>query len=448
MRRVLFIVYYFPPSGGAGVQRGLKFLRYLPDFGWEATVLTVPSGAGFPVRDESLLAEIPDRVTVRRTRCPELYDLYRVLSGRRKEADIETASQSAGERGPLRRVLRGLRATLFIPDGRMLWRPFAVRAGRGLLRSAPHDLIFSSGPPFTGHLIARSLHRWSGKPWVADYRDPWTQATFYPRRPAWARAIDLRLEAACVREAAATVVVGEGMAEEFRRRYPELAPERFVVIPNGFDEADFAAVPYRHPEEFRITHAGSLFLGRIPHAFFTVLKERMATDADFAARLRLCFAGRLDRDARRLLQSPPFDRVSELPGYLEHPESVALLRKSRLLLLSTGTDAQARSMVTGKVYEYLASGVPILALAPPDGDAARLIAAGGAGWTLAPDDQEGIRNRLQAIWDAERARPSPGGPPPERPPQFGLERDEGEILRYTRRELTRRLAELFTASCA
>jgi len=444
MRRVLFIVYYFPPSGGAGVQRGLKFLRYLPGFGWTPTVLTVRADAGFPVRDETLLAEIPEGLAVHRTRCPELYRLYRRASNQSKTTDLETASQSAGERRPLRRLLRGLRGALLIPDGRMLWRPFAVKEGMRILESQPHDIIFSSGPPFTCHLIGRDLHRASGLPWVADYRDPWTQATFYPARPAFARAIDLRLEASCVREADRMVMVGRGMAAEMLARYPGLDPERVAVIPNGWDEADFSGVPVRPPAELRITHAGSLFRGRIPAALFEILAAMMSREEDFAARLRLCFAGRVDDEARSLLSRPPFDRVAEMPGYLPHAESIALLRRSRLLLLATGTDAQSRNLVTGKIYEYLASGLPILALAPPDGDAARLVRETGAGWVIDPGDREGIGRRLEEIWRVERERPA--GEAPAAAPLFGLERDEAAIARYSRRELTRRLAELF-AGC-
>jgi len=445
MRRVLFVLYYFPPAGGAGVQRGLKFLRYLPEFGWHPTVLTVRSNSAFPVRDETLLAEVPAGLPVHRTRCPELYGLYRRASGQRLTTDLETASQSAAEGRPVRRLLRAIRAASFIPDGRMLWRPFSIREGKKILASEPYDLIFSSGPPFTCHLIGRDLHRASGLPWVADYRDPWTQATFYPRRPAWARAIDLRLEASCVREAACTVTVGDGMAAEMLARYPRLERSRVAVIPNGYDEGDFAAVPVEPPRELRITHSGSLFRGRIPFAFFEALAGMLAREGDFAQRLRLCFAGRIDEEARALLASPPFDRVSELPGYLPHAGSIALLRRSRLLLLATGTDAQSRNLLTGKVYEYLASGIPILALAPPDGDAARVIREAGAGWVIDPDDRVSIRSRLEEIWRIERSRPASEAPASA--PLFGLSRAEEVIARYARRELTRRLAAAFD-TCA
>ncbi|MFH1145024.1 MAG: hypothetical protein V1774_10815, partial [Candidatus Eisenbacteria bacterium] len=232
------------------------------------------------------------------------------------------------------------------------------------------------------------------------------------------------------------------------RRYPDLPPQRLRVIPNGYDEADFAAVPYRHPQHLRITHSGSLFYRRIPHAFFEVLREMLETQPAFAARLRLCFAGRVDEAALALLRRPPFDRVAEVLGQLTHAGSVELLRRSRLLLLCTGTDAQSRNLVTGKVYEYLAAGPPILALAPRDGDAARLVERTGAGWAHDPDDREGIRRRLNELWRIECEREAGGGTPPDHPPLFGLRRKEPEIALFTRREQTRRLTELFADGCA
>jgi glycosyltransferase involved in cell wall biosynthesis len=446
MHRVLFVVYYFPPSGGPGVQRCLKFIRYLPRFGWEPLVLTVPETADFQVRDETLLGDVPSGLVIRRTRCPEPYGLYRALTRQRGAVSLDVSSQSAAERGPLRRLLRAARATILIPDGRMAWRPHAVRGGLDLRRAVGFDAIFSSGPPFTAHLIGRDLHRRTGCPWVADYRDPWTTATFYPARPRCARRIDERYESSCVHAATRTLVVGEEMAREFRRRHADVDPARFVVLPNGFDPADFADVPHAPPREFRITHAGSLFRGRAPEAFLAAIVDLMREHPGFAGRVRLCFAGRLDAEIRARLTRPPLDRVTELPGYLPHRESVALLRRSRLLLLAIGTDAQARSMVTGKIYEYLASGVPILALAPPDGDAARLIASTGTGWVFGPEDHAGVLAHLRSLWDQEHEREDDPSAVTA-PRQFGCVRNEEEIRRYSRREQAHRLAEILQAAC-
>lgn len=444
MRRVLCVFYYFPPSGGPGVQRGLKFIRYLPQFGWEPIVLTVPANAHFPVRDESLCNEIPPDLVVRRTRCPEFYGAYRLLTGQSRAAALDITTHVSGEERGMRRLLRWLRGALFLPDGRAAWAPFATATGAKMVRELGADLIFSSGPPFTCHLIGRTLKRRTRRPWVADYRDPWTQATFYPARPGFARRRDLALEATCIREADRNIVVGRTMAAEFRQRYGDLAPERFDVIPNGYDEADFAAAPYQPPERLQITHSGSVFAARSPQAFLGALAQLLAEEPEFAAQMRLTFAGRLDQRLQQQLSSKPFAAVTELPGYLPHAESIRLLRRSSLLLLLIGMDAQARSMVTGKLFEYLASGVPILALGPRDGEAARLLRETGAGWVHEPHESDAIRARLREIRQAYRR--SPAGHragDAATPPQFGLTRRSDAIAAYSRRDLTRKLAGIF-----
>ncbi|MBD3237963.1 MAG: glycosyltransferase [Candidatus Eisenbacteria bacterium] len=442
VRRALFVLYYFPPSGGPGVQRGLKFVQYLPDYGWEPVVLTVPRDAHFPVRDESLCAEVPVDLIVRRTRCPEFYGIYRALMGQRGAAPLDIATHGSQETRGIARFLRWLRGALFVPDGRAAWKPFAVAAGTRMIRELGVDLIFSSGPPFTCHLIGRRLQQRSGLPWVADYRDPWTEATFYPPRPPCARRRDQRLESDCLHGAERSIVVGRGMASDFLQRYPDLSPERLVVIPNGYDASDFRDVPFASSESLRITHTGSVFAARSPQAFLDAVADLLRQEPGFAQRVRLTFAGRLDPQLQRQLARAPYDAITELPGYLPHAESIRLLRASSLLLLLIGSDAQARSMVTGKLFEYLASGVPILALGPGDGEAARLLRETGAGWVYEPHDREALRMRLREVWRTHQHTTTQSGAP-HQPLQFGLQRRGSAIEGYSRRALTERLAALF-----
>lgn len=439
MKRVLFILYYFPPAGGAAVQRALKQLRYLPEFGWEPVVLTVGRDASYPVRDPALEAEVPAGMIVQRTRCPEPHALYRRLTGQRPGADLDLATQSAADSGWRRRLSRAVRATLFVPDARIGWLPFAVPVGFRLVRETGCEAIVSSGPPFTCHLIGRALARRSRLPWIADYRDPWTQATYYPKRPDWVRALDERLERSCVREAARSITVGEGMARQLRDASPETAPERVVVIPNGYDPAEFVDVPFSPPETLRITHAGSLFYNRIPHAFFGAVEDLLAEDSAAKTDLRLQFAGRLDEAVLQLLSREPWSGITTTHGFLPHQENLRLLRSSRLLLLLIGTDAQSKTMVTCKVYEYIASGVPILAVGPPDGDAAAVLRETGSGWIFAHDDQTGLKRKLRDLLEEHRRRPHP-----DRPARFGLEPNPQAISRYSRREQTRTLGALLS----
>ncbi|MBD3334673.1 MAG: glycosyltransferase, partial [Candidatus Eisenbacteria bacterium] len=243
-RRVLFIAYYFPPSGGSGVQRPLKFVKYLERFGWEPVVLTVKESAAFPARDPALAADIPPSTEIHRTPIWEPHTIFQRLTGSRRggAVDVDTVARWDRLSFPARCLSR-IRATLFVPDARIGWFPFAVSRARAIHRRRPVDAVLSTGPPFTAHLIGRSVARRIGRPWVADYRDPWTHAAFYPPRPGWVRRLDRRLEGRCLARADRNIVVVPAMRDEFLADHPRLAPHRFAVIPNGYDPDDFPDPP-------------------------------------------------------------------------------------------------------------------------------------------------------------------------------------------------------------
>ncbi len=244
MRSVLLVTYYFPPSGGPGVQRMLKFTKYLPDFGWRPVVLTVREDAEYPVRDASLWADVPEATRVVRTGITEFYRLYRGLAKPAEPLDISTRARS---RGILARTLRQIRAGLFIPDGRAGWIPHALVPGRRLAREEGVRAILSSGPPFTALLIGGALGRMTRLPWIADFRDPWTRAPFYPERPGIARRIDERCERWVVRNAARTLAVNREILADFLDRYEGLDASRFITLSNGFDEEDFEGIEREEP---------------------------------------------------------------------------------------------------------------------------------------------------------------------------------------------------------
>lgn len=422
--------YYFPPSGGPGVQRVLKFTRYLPAFGWRPVVLTVPETAAFPVLDPTLSREVPPEAKVIRSPIVEWYDWYYRLTGKKRgtSLDLDTVSNKRSTR---ERWMEWLRGALFIPDGRVGWLGGGTRAGFRACRDESVAVIFASGPPFTTHWIGARLAKRTGKPLVLDFRDPWTRAPFYPVRPRWAARLDERLERDCLRRASAVVTVNHTMRDDFLARDPKLRPERFHVIPNGFDAADFDGVERARPPLLTFTHAGSLHASRTPHSLFRVFRRWAEREPKLHERVRLRFLGRVDRGIESMLREPPFDRVATLEGYLPHAESVRALRESDVLLLLIVDDPQSRGMLTGKLFEYLGSGTPILALAPP-GEAAELIERTRAGRVVLPDDEEGLARALEEVVAARAAGRRPFGDP-----------DAAAIADYSRERLTARLAALF-----
>jgi glycosyltransferase involved in cell wall biosynthesis len=426
-RTVLLVTYYFPPSGGPGVQRMLKFTKYLPKFGWRPVVLTVREDAEYPVRDPSLWSDVPEGTRIVRTGITEFYRIYRGIT---KPSDPLDISARGRREGWTQRFLRRVRATLFIPDGRVGWLPHALGPGLRLAREEGARAILSSGPPFTAHLIGGRLHRRTGLPWVADFRDPWTRAPFYPDRPGLARGIDERLEQWVLRNAARTTSVNLGILEDFIDRYPAVDPSRLLTLSNGFDEEDFEGIPREEPAKLTLVHTGSLIAPRDPRELRSVLAEMCREEEGFADRVDLVLAGRVDREVAEAFRTPPLDRIVRLVGYLEHGESLRLLRRAHLCLLLVGEEPQARGMLTGKVFEYLGSGTAILAIAPA-GEATELIRACRAGFSILPGDAAGLKEVLRSVWRRYLAgERSLAHPDPE------------AVAAYGRRRLTGRLAAI------
>jgi glycosyltransferase involved in cell wall biosynthesis len=426
--RVLIISYYFPPAGGPGVQRVLKFVRYLPDAGIVPHVLTAPASASYPVLDPSLESEIPRDVPVARSGIREFYGIYRRLAGRGRHGKVvNLTTAEAEEPGGRERILRAFRAAFFIPDGRMGWHGPAVRLGRRILRDHGIEVVFSSGPPFTAHWIARDLARAAGLPLVLDFRDPWTRAPFYPKRPSWARRLDEALERSCVEEAAAVVTVNREIHDDLRTRYPRMG--RAWVIPNGFDPEDFAGVPSVVPEEFVLTHTGTVPDSGLPPALLEALRRLADEDEGFRRCFRLRLAGTVGPRVLRQVEGGWLSGRLDHRGYLPHAESVRLLRASSLLLLLIERE-RARGILTGKLFEYLASGTPILAIAP-EGEAAALIEEARAGRVRRHDDVAGLHEALGSAWRAWRAGRRP------------FENPHAEVIaRYSRPQQARALAAI------
>jgi glycosyltransferase involved in cell wall biosynthesis len=429
-RSVLLVTYYFPPSGGPGVQRMLKFTKYLPHFGWKPVVLTVREDAEYPVRDPSLWKDVPEGTRILRTGITEFYRLYRGIAKPADPLDISTRSRQGGL---VQGLLRKIRAGVFIPDGRVGWIPHALGPGRKLARGEGVRAILSSGPPFTTHLIGGTISRRTGLPWVADFRDPWTRAPFYPDRGGLARMIDERCERWVVRNATRTIAVNREILADFIDRYRGLDASRLITLSNGFDEEDFEGIAREEPPKMTLVHTGSLFASRDPQELREALSALCREEEGFAGGVDLILAGRVDREVVEAFRTPPLDRIVRAIGYLEHGESLRLLRRAHLCLVFVGEESQSRGMLTGKVFEYLGSGTAVLALAP-EGEAAELIRRCRAGYTLAPGDAAGLKELLRSLWRRYRSGERRFAQP-----------DPEAVAQYGRRRLTERLASILEA---
>lgn len=437
-RRLLVVSYFFPPTGGVGVQRTLKFVRHLRPLGWRVIVLT-PANPAYPIRDPGLLAEVPNDVELVRTACPEPAALAGSLGrrlGRQTRAmgtpasmagqppDLPPANAVGGRRGvpgPIRAILRTgarwwvrlVRLGLF-PDDQALWWPFAVLAGRRALGRQPVDAVYSSSPPVTTHLIAGSLRRVAGRPWVADFRDPWVGNAFAEPLSPPKRRLQAWLERRIVETADRVVVASPSMEAAFRARYPRRAA-RILCIPNGYDRADLdGIVPRpRDPSLFTIVFGGSLYGERELRLFLDGLERLLRRRPDLRARLRIEFVGRVNVANQRVadLYSAParLGEVVSYTGFLPRTEALRRMRSADALLQLIADDPGKEAIVGAKTLESLAFDLPILA-AVPHGDARALLEELDWGIVVDPEP-EAITNGIERLLEAPKPgrRSDPGG---------------------------------------
>ncbi len=397
-KRVLIITYYWPPSGGAGVQRVLKTVKYLRDFGWEPVVYTAEDAA-YPVLDESLLREVPADIEIIRGPIWEPYELYKKFTNKKKGERVYSGFMNEGEKPSLtQRASVWIRGNLFIPDARKFWIRPSTRVLSRWLQQNEVAALFSSGPPHSTHLIARALKRTFDLPWLADFRDPWTNIDFYDQLmlTRWADRTHRRQEQSVLREADRVTTVSWSWAKDFAA----LGRPEVEVITNGFDEADFPASAVSKDTLFSICHIGSLNRDRNNLPLWEVLADLAETLPSFRDKFRLRFIGKTEALTFTQLEdlglSPNVERIA----YLPHSEVTTSLGRAHVLLLLTNDTPAAQGIIPGKTYEYLAARRPVLAIGPPDGDAARVLSLTQAGTMCGFQDKAGMKEFIEKRFHA------------------------------------------------
>ncbi|MEX1138013.1 MAG: glycosyltransferase [Bacteroidota bacterium] len=433
MKKVLIVSYYFPPSGGPGVQRVLKFVKYLPAFGWQPVVLTVENG-DFPARDESLLEEIPAGVSVYRTKIFEPYSLYRKLTGKAvgSPVDVENIPGSGRKPSLSESLASFVRSTFFIPDARIGWYPYAVPEALEIIRTEDIQAIYSSSPPYTTAVIARRLHQITKLPWIAGFRDPWTGFLSTPDRWFFPAAIDRYLESSVIRDATIIEAAWRGILKDIIKKNPDVDCTKLFHLPNGFDSEDFPAVERKSSERFVVTYTGSLYGKRNPAMFLKAVEELVTEGSVNPETILLQFIGRFGTEVREMVERSQIRQSVKLVPYLPHAESIKELLRSDALLLIVDNATGSEEIVPGKVYEYLGARLPIIALAP-EGAVAELIRETRSGFVADGSDLGKIKSAF-----LEYYLKFPYDTPV-------LEQDARAVQKYERREITRHLASLLDA---
>jgi len=446
---VLQIAYYFPPMGGAGVQRALKFSKYLPEFGVTPVVLAAHDPDY--VSDASLAAEVPAGLAVHRV--PHRALLQRLVQWRRRRAAqgrpgaeqaVSATAAHAAASSWRDALLRGYAALQF-PDDKAGWARRAIDDGRRILREQRIDLIFSSSPPVSAHALGARLSRESGIPWVADYRDLWTEISSQGA-PAWRCALDRRTESTWLRQAAGVVTVSPSWQRMLAQRVSSSCPVAF--IPNGYDEADFAALrpaaAAGDPADFVLVHTGTFYGPRDPGGLLDGVALYLKQAARPTRRLRVRLVGNMGArfDARLRQFDALFPGVVERVPYLPHRDALAELVRADALLLVVGgwQGAAGAGLLPGKIFEYLRAGKPMLLLGDERGDAAELVRRHAGSWVVDEAQPMAIAQALRAMVETAPRISS------------GLQRagslDEirEDVAQFERRELARQLA-VFLRQC-
>ena len=371
MKRVLIISYYWPPNGGAGVYRWLKFSKYLPEHGWQPVIYT-PQNPEVVAEDPHLLNEVAPEVEVVKHPITEPFSLYKRFTGRAQNERVQTAFLSEkGGGGWKESVALWVRSNFFIPDARVWWVRPSVTTLKHYLRDHPVDAIISTGPPHSMHLIARGLKRATGIPWVADFRDPWTDIDFYHqlKLTGWADARHHRMERSVLKEADRVVTVSWSWAKDLER----LGGRSVEVITNGFDPADVPSAPVAVDEEYSLVHIGSMSATRDCPGLWAQLAALCAADPGFKRRFVLRFVGPVDHSIMASLAAAGLEHHVQRLGRLSHQEAMHEMLRARVLLLPINDTPNSMGILPGKLYEYLSVGRPILAVGPATGDISRVL---------------------------------------------------------------------------
>ena len=387
LHRLLVISYFFPPIGGAGIERTLKHVTYLPAHGWEPVVVA-PSNSAYRIIDPALLARVPPGLEVRRAPTLEpahLRQLARSVLGRPSAATTARAGP-AGRTAPptthgggLREMANALWARLiprvFFPDEHILWAPGAIAEGWSAHRSRPVDAIYSSSPPITAHLVAAALRPVLGVPWIADFRDPWIGNAFARPLPAAHRALQVELERTIVTAAARSTFPTEPLRDAYSARYPRQA-DRLVHIPNGYDLADLADVgdaastsdlgEAAEPGTFRIVYSGSIYEPGDLSLLLDGLELALERRPELRGRLRVELVGWLSAETQPIADAriPRLGPVVRHLGQRPRSEALARTRRADAGLLLIGPAVGRELFIGTKLYEYLGADRQVLAVAP------------------------------------------------------------------------------------
>ncbi|QQX76350.1 MULTISPECIES: glycosyltransferase family 4 protein [Aequorivita] len=422
MKRALIITYYWPPAGGPGVQRWLKFVKYFREFGVEPIVYA-PENPNYPLIDENFSSEIPSDIKILKKPIKEPYRFAKLFS-KKKTKQISSGIISKKEISVLEKLMLYIRGNFFIPDARVGWVKPSVKFLSEYISENPVDVVITTGPPHSLHLIGMQLHKELDVKWMADFRDPWTTIHYHSslRLSKSSKRKHKALEASVLKSADIITVTSPTTKKEFGM----ITEKPIEVITNGYDITE--KIDFEIDSVFSISHIGSLLSERNPEILWKVLAEICKENALFKNDLQLKFAGAVSDEVKQSLENFQLLENCKFLGYVSHSEALRLQHTSQVLILVEINRAETRAIIPGKLFEYLAAKRPIIALGPKESDIEGIIAETNSGKFFSYWDNDELKDALLQLYKDFKSGDL-------------MVSSEG-IEKYSRRELTKQMASL------
>jgi Glycosyltransferase Family 4 len=423
MKKVLIITYYWPPAGGPGVQRWLKFVKYLKDFNIEPIVY-IPENPSYPIIDESLLDEIPNDITIVKQPIKEPYKAAATISNKQSKTISKGIILDRKKQSIIEKLLLFIRGNFFIPDARKNWVKPSVSFLSSYIKEHHIDTIVTTGPPHSLHLIGLNLKQNFNLKWIADFRDPWTTIGYHKKLKLlrFARLKHKKLELEVLLNADQIVVTSLTTKREFEA----LTKKPISVITNGYDANTVGETVL--DAKFSFAHIGSLLSERNPEVLWQVLRDIVRDDKVFQSQFQLNLVGAVSKEVLGSLDAHNLSQFVNLVGYVSHNEAISYQKQSQVLLLIEIDSEDTKCIIPGKLFEYMVSGRPILALGPKDSDVAQIIASTNTGDYFKYSEYENLKHKILQHFDAFR--------------HHNLKSHGIGLQQYSRKELTKKLSDL------
>lgn len=420
--KALVITYYWPPAGGSGVQRWLKFVKYLRDFDVEPVVYTVKDPS-YAILDTDLQKEIPAEIEILEQPIWEPNNLVSLLGNKKKKTSAGFLNPNPSFFG---KIAQYIRANYFIPDARKFWIQPSVKYLTNYLENNAIDVVITTGPPHSTHIIGLKLKEMLNVKWIADFRDPWTEIDYFHQLPLTKNALKKHhaLEENVLKKADKVLVVGNEMAESFKK-----ITKNVEVITNGYDtfSSDYTM---KLDKMFSLVHIGLMNSDRNHKIIWQALQEICNENTDFKHDLKLKFVGAVADDVKSAIQQYKLEQNTEFINYIPHQEVLKHQLAAQVLLLSINNVSSAKGIITGKIFEYLQANRPILAIAPIDGDLNEIVKNTASGVVVGFNDIEKLKQEILKLYVNFKNNT--------------LKVASKNIEQYHRKELTKKLANVIS----